>query len=379
MISSEGGIFLLTVAAIYLCFFLFREIFPEKLEKHGLSFDGLAIILRTKKLNHYIEHVGKKYSKIWKIYATLGIPLGIILAIYGIYVMHLNAILLLKGAPGAAPTQPLIPGVTVGLDALPYFALAILVTFVPHELSHGFVLTAEDLPIESSGILLFLVIPGGFVEPVEEVFEKAEAVKKLRVLVAGSLTNFLEALAILLVSTLVLVPGGVVIEQTIPNMPAEGVLEPGDILVAINNLQVRNLADLTKVLSKFKPGDKVVLTIIRYKERLNITLRLGQHPQNKSRGIIGAYFTDYYPSDPHGVLYKVFWWSYVVTMSVAVINIMPIYPLDGGKSLKTLLEKIWHGKRADLVTYGISLYLAALILVNIILSLAKWGPRIWYP
>ena len=66
-------------------------------------------------------------------------------------------------------------------------------------------------------------------------------------------------------------------------------------------------------------------------------------------------------------------------MSVAVINIMPIYPLDGGKSLKTLLEKIWHDKRADLVTYGISLYLAALILVNIILSLAKWGPRIWYP
>jgi len=204
-------------------------------------------------------------------------------------------------------------------------------------------------------------------------------VKKLRVLVAGSLTNFLEALVILLASTLVLVPGGVMIEQTMPNMPAEGVLEPGDILVAINNSQIRNLADLTKVLSKFKPGDRVVLTIIRGEERLNITLRIGQHPQNKSRGIIGAYFTVYYPSDPHGVLYKVFWWSYVVTMSVAVINIMPIYPLDGGRSLKILLEKFWRNRRADLITYGLSLYLAAVISVNIILSLARWGPRIWYP
>jgi len=164
-----------------------------------------------------------------------------------------------------------------------------------------------------------------------------------------------------------------------PNMPAEGVLEPGDILVAINNSQIRNLADLTKVLSKFKPGDRVVLTIIRGEERLNITLRIGQHPQNKSRGIIGAYFTVYYPSDPHGVLYKVFWWSYVVTMSVAVINIMPIYPLDGGRSLKILLEKFWRNRRADLITYGLSLYLAAVISVNIILSLARWGPRIWYP
>ena len=76
MISSEGGIFLLTIAAVYLCFFLLKEIFPEKLEKYGLSFDGLAIILRTKKLNHLIEHVGKKYSKIWKIYASLGIPVS---------------------------------------------------------------------------------------------------------------------------------------------------------------------------------------------------------------------------------------------------------------------------------------------------------------
>ncbi len=379
MLSYEAMMFLGLIAALYVTAALIKKLKPSLAKRIGLAFEGPAIMIKTTALNPYISAIGRKYRRLWSIYGIISIIAGLVLAAYGVYVLHVNAWLLLRGAAGAAPTHPVIPGVTVSFEALPYVAFACFLALVPHELTHGFLVAAEKIKIRTSGVLLFLFIPGGFVEPDEDELEKAPPLSQFKIYASGTFTNFLTALMVAVISLAVLVPSGVIVRGTLPGTPASKALREGDVVIALNGTEIRSLIDLTRYLSTTRPNDTIKVTVLREGRMINITVKLIAHPYNSTRGFIGAYFADYFSADPQGTLLKLFWWSYVVTISVAVINIMPIYPLDGGRILFVLLKKYVDEDLAKNITYAITLYLVLVLFVNVALSIARWGLRAWYP
>lgn len=72
---------------------------------------------------------------------------------------------------------------------------------------------------------------------------------------------------------------GVVVVQTIPGTAAEKAgLQQGDVLTAINEERIENLAGLRDILLRKKIGETVILTIMRGREELKIEIVLGELP-----------------------------------------------------------------------------------------------------
>lgn len=69
---------------------------------------------------------------------------------------------------------------------------------------------------------------------------------------------------------------GVVIDEVVDNSPAdEAGLEPGDVILKIDDKNVRKVSDLTNYLSRMSPEDEIELQVMRGNERVNITVILG--------------------------------------------------------------------------------------------------------
>jgi hypothetical protein len=91
----------------------------------------------------------------------------------------------------------ILPGVN-----LPFFEgiIALMIVLIVHEGTHAVLTRRAKVPLLSSGIVLFGVIPvGAFVEPDEKKLERVEQSKQTRVLVGGATANlFTSAIAFLL-------------------------------------------------------------------------------------------------------------------------------------------------------------------------------------
>ncbi len=87
----------------------------------------------------------------------------------------------------------LLPGIN-----LPFFEgiIALVVVLVVHEGAHAVLARIAKVPLLSSGIAFFGIIPvGAFVEPDEKKLMKVDAPRQTRVLVAGATANFLTSCA----------------------------------------------------------------------------------------------------------------------------------------------------------------------------------------
>jgi membrane-associated protease RseP (regulator of RpoE activity) len=351
----------------------------KRFQSIEIDVEGGAILVKTTKLNEFIENFGKRHARLFKVLGNIAILSSIPMAAYGIYFFHMN-LQLWKVAPStASPVAPILPGITVGLDELPYFLLAIAITLIPHELAHAFHASSEDIKVKSAGVFLFFILPGGFAEIDEEELAKKPLGTQLRVFAAGSFANILTFLVLLGVFSLLFAsplapkPAGVLISDTLkdPRYPAYGHLMPGDIIIAINNMPTTTLDDFSRILGNFKPNETIHLTIIRNGRLLNLTLTLAESPYNRSRGFLGVTIQQAYTNE---WMYKSSWWLLVVTSSVAIINVMPIFPLDGGRMLMAALEKVLPKNTARNISLALSIYLAGILVANILYSAGYWLP-----
>lgn len=373
LLFSEEIVVLVSVAAVYFIAWIIVEKRRDLAERWGLSLDGLTVMLRTERLNAFIEKCGSKHSRLFRFIGDASVAVGVILSVYGVYFLHVNLYSLVYKAPVASPVTPIIPGITIGLDAIPYFAIAAFIVLLPHELMHAFVAAAEKIKVKSTGVFLLLVIPGGFAEIDEEELEKQPFRSQARVFSAGSFANIATFAMIALLMPLLVYPIGVAVQDTLQGYPAEKVLKPGDILVGINGEPIRSIADLEAVLSRHGPGERVSLTLIRHGEKIRVSVVLAPSPINRTRGFIGAYFTQAMNSP---LLFNVFWWSAIATSSVAVINMLPIYPLDGGRVMDSFLKKVLKKeKAARAISYALTLYFTGILISNMMLSFSLFGLR----
>jgi membrane-associated protease RseP (regulator of RpoE activity) len=75
---------------------------------------------------------------------------------------------------------------------------------------------------------------------------------------------------------------GVVVDEVVDNSPAEEAgLEPGDVIVKLDNKTTKKTEDLLEQLSKKKPEDEVGLEVMRGRERIDITVILGNRSKRE--------------------------------------------------------------------------------------------------
>ncbi len=380
------------VALLYVSLYCLKRRRPDLLEKWNVSLEGPIIIGRTDRFNQLLERLGEKCSKLAKPLSLISTAVGIYLMYVGVHFIHSNLLALLSAEPYATPVSVLIPGISIGPESLPYFIAALAIAFLPHELAHGIAASSHGIPIRSSGLLLAVLVLGGFVEPDEEKLERSSLLAKMGVFTAGSFANFLTFLILSTIFLMSMYPSGVLVNETLEGYPASSALERMDLITRLNDTKIESLADLVGFLKRTKPGDVVYVTVERGGRELVMAIRLAEDPRNRSKGFIGAKFSDFY--ELRGVetlgaalrralsleVYKLFLWSTVICQSFAVINMLPIYPFDGGRLLSALVDRV--SKRGGLgskVKIAATVYFAAILLANILLSLKIWGIEVWLP
>ena len=82
---------------------------------------------------------------------------------------------------------------------------------------------------------------------------------------------------------------GEVVDEVAPNMPADGVLEPNDTIVAIDGQRFDDSEDRSRLLGGRAPGDTVTLTVQPLTgDEKDVTLTLAPAPDDPNRGVIGV-------------------------------------------------------------------------------------------
>ncbi len=73
---------------------------------------------------------------------------------------------------------------------------------------------------------------------------------------------------------------GVLVEQTFANTPANGKLEPGDIITKVNGKKIESVQELRNQVAFTAPGEKMEMTIFRDGKQTQVSLKVGEQPED---------------------------------------------------------------------------------------------------
>ncbi|MFQ6130283.1 MAG: site-2 protease family protein [Candidatus Hadarchaeaceae archaeon] len=361
------------------------------LKKRGFTISPGIIMWRTKRGLRFIDRVAKSSKRGWRAFGTVAAAIGIFLMAFVFFNVSFNAVITFTQPVRALPgVRFVLPGIVPGLTIFAWLVGIASVLFV-HEFAHGFVLRAQGLETKSVGGMLFVAIPGAFVEPDEEQLKKAPILKRLRVFGAGSFANVLFAFLCLGILLLLLVPKpGVYISGVAENYPAENVLDAGMHIYSIDNVLINTYEDFSNFMGDTKPGQIIQIST----DNGNFQIELTEHPENENRGFIGvgtisafshSEFTNplfvgwvmmseltghpvfhsyvYHTSVPWGLI-DIIKWMFVLNFGIGLFNLLPAVPLDGGYIFQGMIERASSKETARRVSRALSLIVLALIIVN---------------
>jgi len=359
-------------------------------QRFGVSGLPFYLLYRTTRLNNLIERISAMSPKAWRIIWNIGIAIGAGSMAFIFYELILNLLNLVFRSEQAAAIQPIVPlpGLFVSFETFPYLVLALSIVVASHELSHGIASLGDHVPLKSAGLFFAHVLMGGFVEPDEEKLNQAKNVAKLRIFAAGSSTNILLGICFIVLlsnfpATIApfynVVATGVQIGSVPDNLPAySSGLKAGDTVTSINGTTVSGIADLRNVMSKVSPGQVIVVGT----KTGSYTVRTGVDQNNASHAMIGiSGLTDLIVYDPKlpflssdfpNILLHSEYWLSVVLVSVALINMLPMYPFDGDKFIETALNLLGL-RRTKVIRSALNVTAYALLFLNIGLSLFRFG------
>jgi len=382
----------LSILAIYAAIWIFISIawWGLKGERFGITGLPFYAIWRTTRLNNWIKRIAETSTATWRIVWNLGIATGFGMMVYISYQLAKNLLNLFVKSPQATSIQPIIPvpGLGVSFETFPYLVLALSVVVVTHELSHGIASLVDKVPLKSTGAFFAHVLMGGFVEPDEQELSKSKQVTKLRVFAAGSYTNLV--LGVLFTLLLVnfsatitpfynVVQSGVSIGSIAPKLPANSTgLRAGDVLTGINGTSIQGIDALRGYMNGVKPGQVVVLET----DHGAFSVRTAPDSNNATHALIGiggltndiVYQPKFalLPSELPPVIFHTEFWLSIVLVSVAMINMLPMYPFDGDKFLETALNVIGI-KRTREIRTAANAIAYSLLLLNIGFSWLQFG------
>ncbi len=375
---------LLFIGIIWLViYFIAQYLGVEKLQEKGIEAGTPFFFMwRTEKLKVFLTKMGKKFPII---FFNIGIVVGFGGMIFAFWMFGENLIKFFTQPAAAGGVVPIIPGVTITGLPLVYMLIGLAIAILVHEFAHGFAASKDNIPIKSSGLLGFLVMFGAFVEPDEEAFEKEATPKaRMRLLAAGSYSNLIWSFVFLallvnfgaIASIAYNPPSGAYIYQLSEESPGAEALFVGDVIIGLNDTVIDNWSDVSVFMNDALAGSQITIhTLDR-----DITLILAPNEVNATRGYIGIYGADYWEAKSGWDLFlspmfvfhmqQIVLWCYIILISLALFNLLPIPMLDGDKLLSNGLSLfISDEKKVKYIMYPIRIAALLIVLLSIILSL----------
>lgn len=379
MMLSPELIFLLGLVVFWFVLYALSRL--VRLEKHGLEVKPFYFMYKSKALNKTLDLWAKKRYKLWLVLSNISIAIGVGLLAFSIYFFLNNLLLFIFPIGVASPVVPVIPVLTIRLYWLPYFIVAAVVVILSHELAHGIIARLEEIPVLSTGIIAVLVLFGAFVEPDEKEFENASVLSRLRMLAAGSSTNLATALLVsLLVSGLFAPSAGVLIHEVVSGGPMDQAgFQNWDVILVINNQTLLTPIDFDNYMKTVKPNETLTLTVLHGNQNVTKNITTAVAEENKSRAIIGIFQHSTYYRNRLGLDQytgvHLFWalsWIFLLSLSVAIFNMFPLYPFDGERFLYYPLEKLM-GKQKLKLRKMLNVLFLGLLAGNMVLSFVRYG------
>jgi Zn-dependent protease len=341
-------------------------------------------------------------SKFGKIYAKFNIYLMPLITALAIFLIVGSLLVLFSNdsaREGVREIGPqgnlLIPGLNPILPWT-YGWIGLVVTIIIHEAGHGIVARVYNTKVESTGVVLFLVIPiGAFVNIQQDELNRTSFKQKSAILTAGPMNNMILAgicfgLLFLLVSSLSPISNssadepGITVLTVGENSLAQSIgLEKDSIITFINNEPIEDVVELRNILRdnlgtsiqiKWLTEDKreqiqsvnlpaslpenkgvlgvtladtffdPVLVLDRYKNlfltnplAILMPPTLGQSAIPYSDVMSSQYSSSIFgPAFP--IIGNLLFWIWFINFNVGIFNALPITMLDGGQWYGTLLE-----------------------------------------
>ncbi len=329
-----------------------------------------AVLWKTKFGLKFMDKVASKYRELIKLLGYCFVGFGF----FGMILISVNIIFMLfnlfvspkETSQGIALVLPLtnIPG--IGYLSFWYFLITIFVTVLIHEFAHGIVARAHNVPVKSSGLGVFSLIlpifPLAFVEPDEKKLQKEKDIVQYSIFSAGPMVNIIFAFLILFLTAQVIIPIennithpiGFSFNGVMEDYPAkEAGMQPGMIINEVNGIEILTYQDFSDELGKLKPGQE--LTIGTTSETFNIITK--PSPDDPEQGYIGILDirNERRINEKQKAFGGVFFWLrglikwfYFLNLIIGLMNLLPLMVTDGGRMLKTALEKIFtDSKKAN--------------------------------
>jgi membrane-associated protease RseP (regulator of RpoE activity) len=363
-------------------YFIAQSIGVEKLSEKGIDagFPGF-IMWRTERLNAFLTRMGKKFPRV---FFNIGIIVGFGGMIFSFFLFGDNLIKFFVKPADAGGIVPIIPGVTIGGIQMVYMLIGLAVTLITHEFAHGLAASKDDITIKSSGLLAFIVLFGGFVEPDEEQFENETTPQsRMRMLAAGSFANFAWGAIFLIIlanfyplmSIGYYPPSGAYIFDLQAGSPAAAVLEVGDVIIGLNDTQISNYNNVSSFMNGALAGSQLTIHTL---DGDSFTIILATHETNESLGYMGIFGADYWQPRPGwGFLNPMFAfhfqrivsWCFIILISIALFNLLPIPVFDGDKLLSNGLSLVIKDeKKIKYIMWPVRIAALGIVLLSIILT-----------
>ena len=353
-------------------------IFHEKLSNHGVELNFPTVMWKTQRLRGLISRISNFSPTFWRWYMNV----GVIVAYGAMIFITWTIISTLPTVFDTPAVSIVIPGVEMPGSSIyiPFFygLVALATVLVVHEFSHGIQAVGEKIPIKSIGLLLFIILPGAFVEPDEEELKKAKRSSRLRVYAAGSVANITLAIIALLLVSLIstgiphyFAEDGIEVDRVVGDSPADGILKEGMVLEAIDNQKINDSESYIDIVGSFKPGDNVTVQT----DQGSYSLTLDKNPSNESRGFFGIQANKHFNLVDNSLgpvpwilfeLLELFNWIAMLNLGIGLFNLLPLKPLDGGYMLEILLSYKLSEEHYKPIVNALSVVMAMIIVFSIV-------------
>ncbi len=171
------------------------------------------------------------------------------------------------------------------------------------------------------------------------------------------------------------------------------------VISKINGKKIRSIDDLSNEILKYSPGEKITLNVLGNDGiNYNKDIILGENPENKSLPWIGIAFSEqkskrmigkiysilnfknphvYYKSNFEAgkFIYDLLWWIVLISISVALINMLPMGIFDGGRFFYLTIWGITKSKKTAKNLFAFSTYF---ILFLLFLLMFFWAKNLFF-
>jgi PDZ domain-containing protein len=91
---------------------------------------------------------------------------------------------------------------------------------------------------------------------------------------------------------------GALVEGTVADQPADGVLREGDVIVSVNDEETATLCDVGREIGEHDPGDEITVKVLREDRPVSLTLTASENPTIPGRAYLGVAMEPQYEFDP---------------------------------------------------------------------------------